>query len=78
MALETRNQVDAAEVYSRLGRTEGEVSQMNARLDRMDKIFDQIDDRLDRMEAAQARLLYWILGIGGVTLASVWVGNLTG
>ena len=71
MALETRNQVDAAEVYSRLGRTEGEVSQMNARLDRMDK-------RLDRIEAAQARLLYWILGIGGVTLASVWVGNLMG
>ena len=71
MALETRNQVDAAEVYSRLGRTEGEVSQMNARLDRMDK-------RLDRIAAAQARLLYWILGIGGVTLASVWVGNLMG
>ena len=71
MALETRNQVDAAEVYSRLGRTEGEVSQMNARLDRMDK-------RLDRIEAAQARLLYWILGIGGITLASVWIGNLTG
>lgn len=71
MALETRNQVDAAEVYSRLGRTEGEVSQMNSRLDRMDK-------RLDRIEAAQTRLLYWILGIGGVTLASVWVGNLMG
>lgn len=71
MALETRNQVDAAEVYSRIGRTEGEVSQMNARLDRMDK-------RLDRIEAAQTRLLYWILGIGGVTLVSVWVGNLTG
>lgn len=62
--MKTDNQVDAAEVYSRLGRTEGEVSQINA--------------RLDRMEAAQARLLYWILGIGGVTLASVWVGNLTG
>lgn len=44
---------------------------MNARLDRMDK-------RLDRIEAAQTRLLYWILGIGGITLISVWVGNLTG
>lgn len=78
MALETRNQVDAAEVYSRLGRTEGEVSQMNTRLDRMDKRFDRMDKRLDRIEAAQTRLLYWILGIGGVTLVSVWVGNLTG
>lgn len=64
MALETRNQVDAAEVYSRIGRLEGEVSQINS--------------RLDRIEAAQTRLLYWILGIGGVTLASVWVGNLMG
>ena len=64
MALETRNQVDAAEVYSRIGRLEGEVSQINS--------------RLDRIEATQTRLLYWILGIGGVTLASVWVGNLMG
>ncbi len=71
MALETRNQVDAAEVYSRIGRTEGEVSQMNTRLDRMDK-------RLDRIEAAHTRLLYWVIGIGGITLVSVWVGNLTG
>lgn len=71
MALETRNQVDAAEVYSRLGRTEGEVSQMNSRLDRMDK-------RLDRIEAAQTRLLYWVIGLFGITLVSVWVGNLTG
>ena len=71
MALETRNQVDAAEVYSRLGRTECEVSQMNARLDRM-------ESRLERIEAAQTRLLCWILGIGGITLVSVWVGNLMG
>lgn len=64
MALETRNQVDAAEVYSRIGRLEGEVSQINS--------------RLDRIEAAHTRLLYWIIGIGGITLVSVWVGNLTG
>ena len=69
--MKTNNQVDAAEVYSRLGRTEGEVSQMNSRLDRMDK-------RLDRIEAAHTRLLYWVIGIGGITLVSVWVGNLTG
>ena len=78
MALETRNQVDAAEVYSRLERTEGEVSQMNARLDRVDKRFDRIDESLDRIEAAYTRLLYWVIGIGGITLVSVWVGNLTG
>ena len=64
MTTETRNQVDAAEVYSRIGRLEGEVSQMNA--------------RLDRIEAAQSRILYWILGIGAAVLVSVWVGNLTG
>ncbi|MYC07486.1 MAG: hypothetical protein F4X57_10000 [Chloroflexi bacterium] len=64
MTTETREQVDAAEVYSRIGRLEGEVSQMNA--------------RLDRIEAAQNRILYWILGIGAAVLASVWVGNLTG
>lgn len=64
MTTETREQVDAAEVYSRIGRLEGEVSQMNA--------------RLDRIEAAQNRILYWILGIGAAVLVSVWVGNLTG
>ena len=78
MALETRNQVDAAEVYSRIGRTEGEVSQMNTRLDRMDKRFDRIDERLDRIEAAHTRLLYWVIGLFGITLVSVWVGNLMG
>ena len=61
MITETREQVDAAEVY---GRLEGEVSQMNS--------------RLDRIEAAQNRMLYWILGIGAAVLVSVWVGNLTG
>ena len=64
MATETGEQVDAAEVYSRIGRLEGEVSQINA--------------RLDRIEAAQTRILYWILGIGAAVLVSVWVGNLTG
>ena len=64
MTTETREQVDAAEVYSRIGRLEGEVSQMNS--------------RLDRIEAAQTRILYWILGIGAAVLVSVWVGNLTG
>ena len=64
MITETREQVDAAEVYSRIGRLEGEVSQMNS--------------RLDRIEAAQNRMLYWILGIGAAVLVSVWVGNLTG
>ena len=71
MATETRPQVDAAEVYSRLGRIEGEQAQMNLR-------FDDMNMRLDRLEAAQTRLLYWVLGIGAAILASVWVGNLTG
>ena len=71
MATETRPQVDAAEVYSRLGRIEGEQAQMNLR-------FDDMNTRLDRLEAAQTRLLYWVHGIGAAILASVWVGNLTG
>ena len=71
MATETRPQVDAAEVYSRLGRIEGEQAQMNL-------LFDDMNTRLYRLEAAQTRLLYWVLGIGAATLASVWVGNLTG
>ncbi len=71
MATETRPQVDAAEVYSRLGRIEGEQAQMNLR-------FDDMNTRLDRLEAAQTRLLYWVPGIGAAILASVWVGNLTG
>ena len=71
MATETRPQVDAAEVYSRLGRIEGEQAQMNLR-------FDDMNTRLDRLEAAETRLLYWVLGIGAAILASVWVGNLTG
>ena len=71
MTTETREQVDAAEVYSRLGRIEGEQAQMNLR-------FDDMNTRLDRLEAAQTRLLYWVLGIGSAILVSVWVGNLTG
>ena len=71
MATETRPQVAAAEVYSRLGRIGGEQAQMNLR-------FDDMNTRLDRLEAAQTRLLYWVLGIGAAILASVWVGNLTG
>ncbi len=71
MTTETRPQVDAAEVYSRLGRIEGEQSQMNER-------FADMNARLDRLETAQARLLYWVLGIGAAVLASVWIGNLTG
>ena len=43
-------QVDAAEVYSRIGRLEGEVSQMNERLSR-------IETRLDR-------LIFSLFGIG--------------
>ena len=71
MTTETRPQVDAAEVYSRLGRIEGEQAQMNER-------FADMNARLDRLEAAQSRLLYWVLGIGAAILVSVWVGNLTG
>ena len=71
MTTETRPQVDAAEVYSRLGRIEGEQAQMNER-------FADMNARLDRLEAAQARLLYWVLGIGAAVLTSVWIGNLTG
>ena len=73
MTTETRPQVDAAEVYSRLGRIEGEQA-----LWEMNKRFDDMNTRLDRLEAAQTRMLYWILGIGAAVLVSVWVGNLTG
>lgn len=71
MALETRNQVDASEVYVRLGRIEGKLSQANA--------------RLVRIEAGQARLLFWIIVLFGITMASalsniasVWIRNLVG
>ena len=64
MTTETRPQVDAAEVYSRLGRIEGEQAQMNKR-------FEDMNSRLDRIEAAQTRLLYWVLGLGGTTLVTM-------
>ena len=64
MTTETRPQVDAAEVYSRLGRIEGEQAQMNLR-------FDDMNSRLERIEAAQTRLLYWVLGLGGTTLVTM-------
>ena len=64
MTTETRPQVDAAEVYSRLGRIEGEQAQMNRR-------FDDMNTRLDRIEAAQTRLLYWVLGLGSTTLVTM-------
>lgn len=78
MTTENRPQVDAAEVYSRLGRIEGEQAQMNNRFDDMNMRFSEMNDRLNRLETAQARMLYWILGIGAAILVSVWVGNLTG
>ena len=64
MTTEARPQVDAAEVYSRLGRIEGEQAQMNGR-------FDDMNTRLDRIEAAQTRLLYWVPGLGGITLVTM-------
>ena len=64
MTTETRPQVDAAEVYSRLGRIEGEQAQMNRR-------FDDMNTRLDRIEASQTRLLYWVLGLGGTTIVAM-------
>ena len=64
MTTEARPQVDAAEVYSRLGRIEGEQAQMNRR-------FDDMNTRLDRIEASQTRLLYWVLGLGGTTLVTM-------
>ena len=64
MTTETRPQVDAAEVYSRLGRIEGEQAQMNLR-------FDDMNFRLERIEAAQTRLLCWVLGLGGTTLVTM-------
>jgi len=64
MTTETRPQVDAAEVYSRLGRIEGEQAQMNRR-------FDDMNTRLDSIEASQTRLLYWVLGLGGTTLVTM-------
>lgn len=71
MTTEAQPQVDAAEVFSCLGRIEGRQAQMNER-------FADMNTRLDRLEAAQARLLYWVLEIGAAVLASVWIGNLTG
>ena len=64
MTTETRPQVDAAEVYSRLGRIEGEQAHMNRR-------FDDMNTRLDRIKASQTRLLYWVLGLGGTTLVTM-------
>ena len=64
MTTETRPQVDAAEVFSRLGRIEGEQAQMNKR-------FEDMNTRLGRIEAAQTRLLYWVLGLGGTTLVAM-------
>lgn len=64
MTTETRPQVDAAEVFSRLGRIEGEQAQMNKR-------FEDMNTRLDRIDAAQTRLLYWVLGLGGTTLVAM-------
>ena len=71
MTTETTPQVDAAEVYSRLGRIEGEQAQMNKRFDDMNKRFEDMNSRLDRIEAAQTRLLYWVLGLGGTTLVTM-------
>ena len=41
MTTETRPQVDAAEVFSRLGRIEGEQAQMNRRFDDMNTRLDE-------------------------------------
>ena len=41
MTTET-TQIDAAEVYSRIGRLEGEVSQMNERLGRVESKLDRL------------------------------------
>jgi len=71
MTTETRPQVDAAEVYGRLGRIEGEQAQMNRRFDDMNKRFEDMNTRLDRIEASQTRLLYWVLGLGGTTLVTM-------
>ena len=71
MTTETRPQVDAAEVYSRLGRIEGEQAQMNKRFDDMNKRFEDMNARLDRIEAAQTRLLFWVLGLGTTTLVTM-------
>ena len=37
----------------------------------MNKRFEDMDTRLDRIEAAQTRLLYWDLGLGGTTLVTM-------
>ena len=71
MTTETRPQVDAAEVFSRLGRIEGEQAQMNMRFDDMNTRFEDMNTRLDRIKAAQTRLLYWVLGLGGTTLVAM-------
>ena len=51
---------------------------MHNHFDEMDKHFQEMNATLDRIEAAQARLIYWILGVGAVLLASILVTNLTG
>lgn len=69
MATETRPQVDAAEVYSRLGRIEGEQAQMNLR-------FDDMNARLDRLEAGYKRIQRLAI-IGGIVIfVLVWMTNL--
>ena len=83
MTTENQPQVDAAEVLSRLGRIEGEQAQMNSHYDDINKRFDEMDEnldctiaRLDRLEAGYRRILYWYIGLGIATLASIWIGIL--
>ena len=37
----------------------------------MNLLIDDMNSRLEIIEAAQTRLLYWVLGLGGATLGTM-------
>ena len=49
---------------------------INERFGETDRRFDCIIGRLDRLEAGYRRILYWYIGLGIATLASIWIGIL--
>ena len=66
MTTETQHsqQIDAAEVWRAIGRFEG-------RMDSLEVAVNHLAERVDR-------LFYLILGIGGASIASIWISNLFG
>lgn len=49
---------------------------INERFDEIEENFDCIIGCLDRLEAGYRRILYWYIGLGIATLASIWIGIL--